>query len=79
MLIQEREEETKRLKQQKKLEEAEKKRLATEFQEMKNKRIREEIEKRDREEAEAMLKEVVGKTGKKPLLERVSSILFSLH
>ena len=79
MFIKEREEETKRLKQQKKAEEAEKKRLATEFQEMKNKRIRDEIERRDREEAEAMLKEVVGKTGKKPLLERVSSILFSLH
>ncbi|GKC27299.1 eukaryotic translation initiation factor 3 subunit A-like protein [Tanacetum coccineum] len=66
----EREEETKRIKQQKKAEEAEKKRLATEFPEMKNKRIREEIEKREEEEAEALLKDIQGKIGKKPLTER---------
>lgn len=75
-LAQEREEEAKRLKIQKITEEAEQRRLATEFEQMKNERILREIEQRELEEAEAFRQEAEKrggrKKGKKPILEGVS-------
>lgn len=52
-------------------------RLATEFQERKNQRIRREIEEREREEAQALLNDVekrIKKKGKKPIIEGVSTL-----
>lgn len=76
-LLQEREEESKRLKQQKITEEAEQRRLASEYEQRRSQRIRKEIEERELEEAQAMLQEAEKrgkKKGKKPVLEGVSSI-----
>lgn len=76
-VFQEREEESKRLKQQKITEEAEQKRLAAEYEQRKNQRILREIEERELEEAQALLEEAERrrggkKGGKKPILEGVS-------
>lgn len=74
----EREEEAKRLKLQKINEEAEQKRLAIEFEQMKNQRIRREIEERELEEAQALLQEAEKrskKKGKKPVLDGVSELI----
>ena len=72
----EREEESRRLKQQKITEEAEQKRLVAEFEHRKNQRILREIEERELEEAQALLEEAEKRSkkkgGKKPILEGVS-------
>lgn len=76
LFFQEREEESKRLKLQKITEEAEQKRLATEYSRREEQRIRREIEERELQEAQALLLETekrAKKKGKKPLLEGVSS------
>ncbi|KAL2502890.1 Eukaryotic translation initiation factor 3 subunit A [Forsythia ovata] len=68
----EREEEAKRLKLQKITEEVEQRRLASEFEQMKNQRILREIEERELEEAQALLQEAEKrskKKGKKTVLE----------
>lgn len=75
--MKEREEESKRLKQQKITEEAEQRRLAAEFEQRKNQRILREIEERELEEAQALLEEAqkgVKKKGKKPILEGVCTL-----
>ncbi|KAL6564794.1 Eukaryotic translation initiation factor 3 subunit A [Orobanche minor] len=72
LLEMERVEEAKRLKLQKITEEAEQKRLANEFVQMRNQRILREIEERELKEAQALLQEVEKrskKKGKKPVLE----------
>lgn len=74
-VFKEREEELKRLQQQKNNEEAEQKRLATEFERRKLQRIQKEIEEREIEEAKALLQEKFDKFGKKvkkTVLEGVS-------
>lgn len=80
--MKEREEESKRLKLQKITEEAEQKRLASEYEQRKNQRILREIEERELEEAQALLQEAEKrskKKGKKPIVEGVSiSFLISL-
>ncbi|KAL3652093.1 Eukaryotic translation initiation factor 3 subunit A [Castilleja foliolosa] len=71
LLEMEKEEEAKRLKQQKLTEDAEQKRLANEFELMKIKRRRDEIEARELAEAQALLKETeifTKKKGKRPVL-----------
>ncbi|KAL3650132.1 Eukaryotic translation initiation factor 3 subunit A [Castilleja foliolosa] len=71
LLEKEKEEEAKRLKQQKLTEDAEQKRLANEFELMKIKRRRDEIEARELAEAQALLKETeifTKKKGKRPIL-----------
>ncbi|GFP90042.1 eukaryotic translation initiation factor 3 subunit a [Phtheirospermum japonicum] len=71
LLEKEKEEEAKRLKQQKLTEDAEQKRLANEFELMKTKRRRDEIEARELAEAQALLKETelfTKKKGKRPVL-----------
>ncbi|KAI5067945.1 hypothetical protein GOP47_0016290 [Adiantum capillus-veneris] len=65
MLEMEREEETKRLKQQKLSEEAEQKRLAAESAKREEARIRKEIEEKEIEEARMLLAEAEKKKGKK--------------
>lgn len=73
--MQEREEESRRLKQQKITEEAERKRLAAEYAQRRNQRILKEIEERELEEAQQLLKEAGKrgkKKGKKPIMEGVS-------
>lgn len=65
------------MKQQKITEEAEQRRLASEYEQRRSQRIRKEIEERELEEAQAMLQEAEKrgkKKGKKPVLEGVSSI-----
>ncbi|CAL5339403.1 unnamed protein product [Camellia sinensis] len=72
VIVKEREEESKRLKLQKITEEAEQKRLASEYEQRKNQRIIREIEERELEEAQALLQEAEKrskKKGKKPLIE----------
>ncbi|KAL4560593.1 hypothetical protein LXL04_032746 [Taraxacum kok-saghyz] len=72
LLEMEREEESRRLKQQKITEEAERKRLAAEFAQRRNQRILKEIEERELEEAQQLLKEAGKrgkKKGKKPIME----------
>nr|KAJ0203074.1 hypothetical protein LSAT_V11C500267100 [Lactuca sativa] len=68
-------EETKRIKLQKKTEEVEQKRLATEFNERKHQHILREIEEREREEAQELFNDVgkrIKKKGKKPIIEGVT-------
>lgn len=82
--VQEREEESKRLKQQRQTEEAEAKRLAIESARREEARIRKEIEEKELEEARAMLAEAEkrkGKKGKKAVGDGVSSTwsLFTLE
>lgn len=74
IFIKEREEESRRLKMQKITEEAEQKRLASEYEQRKNQRIRREIEEQELREAQALLQEAVRgkKKGKKPILEGVN-------
>ncbi|XP_072954039.1 eukaryotic translation initiation factor 3 subunit A [Typha angustifolia] len=72
MLEMEREEESKRLRLQKISEEAEQKRLATEYTRREEQRIRREIEEKERQEEQALLIEIEKrskKKGKKPILE----------
>lgn len=67
---------------QKITEEAEQKRLALEFEQMKTQRIRREIEERELEEAQAMLQEAEKrgkKKGKKPVLEGVSDLFLLIN
>ena len=67
-----------RLKLQKLTEEAEQKRLASEYEQRKNQRILKEIEERELEEAQALLQEAEkrkGRRGKKPIIEGVCSVL----
>lgn len=74
-ILKEREEESKRLRQQKITEEAEQRRLANEYEQRKNQRILREIEEREMEEAQALLQEAekrIKKKGKKPIIEGVS-------
>ncbi|GFP84864.1 eukaryotic translation initiation factor 3 subunit a [Phtheirospermum japonicum] len=71
LLEMEREEEAKRQKLQKITQEAEQKRLANEFEQMKHQRLLKEIEDREREEAQALLKEAEKhskKKGKRPVV-----------
>lgn len=73
--IKEREEESRRLKMQKISEEAEQKRLASEYEQRKNERIIKDIEERERQEAEEILNKTIKgakKKGKKLILEGVS-------
>lgn len=80
-VFKEREKETKRIKLQKKTEEAEQKRLATEFEERKHQCILREIEERERE-AQALLNDVgkhIKKKGKKPIIEGVSYFYSQFH
>lgn len=73
-LDKEREEESKRLKLQKITEEAEQKRLASEYTRREEQRIRREIEERELQEAQALLLETEKRTkkkGKRPVLEGV--------
>ena len=75
--MKEREEESKRLKQQRITEEAEHKRLASEYTKREEQRIRREIEEKELEEAQFLLQEAErrkGKKGKKPAIEGVWSI-----
>ncbi|KAK1280428.1 Eukaryotic translation initiation factor 3 subunit A [Acorus gramineus] len=72
MLEMELEEESKRLKQQKITEEAEAKRLASEYTRREEQRIRREIEERELQEAQALLLETEKrgkKKGKRPIIE----------
>ncbi|CAH1441890.1 unnamed protein product [Lactuca virosa] len=72
LLEMEREEESRRLKQQKITEEAERKRLAAKYAQRRNQRILKEIEERELEEAQQLLKEAGKrgkKKGKKPIME----------
>lgn len=62
----------KRQQQQKTNEEAEQKRLASEYEKRKIQRIQKEIEERELEEAKALLQEKFGKKQKKPIIEGVS-------
>jgi hypothetical protein len=64
-IVQEREEETKRLKQLRLTEEAEAKRLANESARREEARIRKEIEEKDLEEARLLLAEAEKRKGKK--------------
>ena len=73
LILKEREEELKRLKQQKITEEAEQRRLATEYEQRKHQRILKEMEERELEEAKALLQEKFGKKTKKPIIEGVSN------
>lgn len=59
---------------QKITEQAEQKRLASEYEQRKNQRILREIEEQELQEAQALLQEAVRgkKKGKKPILEGVS-------
>ncbi|CAN1784204.1 Eukaryotic translation initiation factor 3 subunit A [Linum perenne] len=73
LLEMERELESKRLSEQKRTEEQEQKRLAAEYERLKNQRILREIEERELEEAQAYLEEAEKRSkkkgGKKPLIE----------
>ena len=64
-------------------EEAEQKRLAAEYEQRKNQRLRREMEERELEEAQALLQEAEKRVGKKkgsrkPVLDSVSSFLLIL-
>ncbi|KAL8139989.1 hypothetical protein V2J09_006010 [Rumex salicifolius] len=69
--VKEREEETKRLKMQRMNEEAEMKRLASEYEHRKNERILREIKEREEQETKALLEEAEKrrKKGKKPIID----------
>lgn len=70
------------MKQQKITEEAEQRRLASEYEQRKNQRILKEIEERELEEAQVLLQEAEKrskKKGKKPVLEGVSMRTQSLN
>lgn len=70
------------MKQQKITEEAEQRRLASEYEQRKNQRILKEIEERELEEAQVLLQEAEKrgkKKGKKPVLEGVSMGTQSLN
>ncbi|CAN0897176.1 Eukaryotic translation initiation factor 3 subunit A [Linum grandiflorum] len=73
LLEMEREQESKRLSEQKRTEEQEQKRLAAEYERLKNQRILREIEERELEEAQAYLEEAEKRSkkkgGKKPIIE----------
>ncbi|CAI0390945.1 unnamed protein product [Linum tenue] len=72
LLEMEREQESKRLSEQKRTEEQEQKRLAAEYERLKNQRILREIEERELEEAQAFLEETEKrskKKGKKAVVE----------
>ena len=77
-VFKEREEELKRLQQQKSSEEAEQKRLAIEYENRKRQRIQKEIEEHEIEEAKALLQEKFDKFGKKVKKTVIDGVSISL-
>lgn len=78
-ILKEREEESKKLKQQRIIEEAEQRRLASEYQKRKEERVRREIEEKESEEANSLLQQEAerirkGKKAKNHAIERVCTI-----
>jgi len=71
MLEMEREEESKRLKQQRITEEAEHKRLASEYTKREEKRIQREIEEKELKEAQALLQEAERRLQSRPSWNRL--------